>query len=358
MALFIDDIQLINQEWSDEGAEISLKAGKHTFRLDFFRRYSTYHMNLTWKTPASSLKEPIPSELFFYDPVDYQTISDNNDSDGDGVSDIDETANGTDVNNSDSDGDGLTDAEELAAGTNPLLVDSDGDGIDDFTEWKIAFSDPNIADFNGTSTTLGTIPGNSSTASSGAWITNGNSIYASARNGWIEYEVTIATEGSYCLDVDAEEYNSFAEGGTFVLNLYVDGSYSGTQTLIAPDGASGKVLFFLPELNSGIHTLKLVWNNIESDTFLQVNSLVLKSLDGPDADSNGIADWLDNRLGNLGGITPRCTEQSISCMRRGRHRGKHRPDDDSGVLHTTRGRSDRSCNHARDQKHLVCRCYS
>lgn len=36
--------------------------------------------------------------------------------------------------NTDSDGDGLTDAQEVALGTNPYESDSDGDGVDDYTE--------------------------------------------------------------------------------------------------------------------------------------------------------------------------------------------------------------------------------
>jgi pimeloyl-ACP methyl ester carboxylesterase len=62
------------------------------------------------------------------------------DSDGDGMSDSFENANGTNpyVFNdpyADSDGDGMSDVEEAAAGTNPHARDSDGDGLDDYTEW-------------------------------------------------------------------------------------------------------------------------------------------------------------------------------------------------------------------------------
>ena len=53
------------------------------------------------------------------------------DDDDDGVSDVDETTNGTDPLNVDSDGDGLNDGEEDALGTDPLNVDTDGDGIND-----------------------------------------------------------------------------------------------------------------------------------------------------------------------------------------------------------------------------------
>lgn len=64
------------------------------------------------------------------------------DTDGDGISDDDETSiYGTDPNDADSDDDGLNDGDELGAGTNPLNPDSDGDGLSDG-------SDPDPNTFN------------------------------------------------------------------------------------------------------------------------------------------------------------------------------------------------------------------
>ncbi len=57
------------------------------------------------------------------------------DSDGDGLSDDEESDLGTEINNPDSDGDGLSDGEEVNYYlTNPLNPDSDGDGYDDGEE--------------------------------------------------------------------------------------------------------------------------------------------------------------------------------------------------------------------------------
>jgi type 1 glutamine amidotransferase len=49
----------------------------------------------------------------------------------------------------DSDGDGLTDAEETALGTDPLDPDSDGDGLEDGDEVNVYFTDPMADDSDG-----------------------------------------------------------------------------------------------------------------------------------------------------------------------------------------------------------------
>ncbi len=69
---------------------------------------------------------------------------DDTDSDGDGLTDIDEAAIGTDPAQIDSDGDTLTDGQETDLGTDPLVPDSDGDGLDDALE--IGWTDPASVD--------------------------------------------------------------------------------------------------------------------------------------------------------------------------------------------------------------------
>lgn len=67
------------------------------------------------------------------------------DDDGDGLTNGEETAQGTDLSKSDSDGDGLSDKDEVEFGSDPLLIDDDGDGLNDAAE-KEAGSDPRAAD--------------------------------------------------------------------------------------------------------------------------------------------------------------------------------------------------------------------
>lgn len=68
------------------------------------------------------------------------------DKDGDGLTNKEEKALGTDLENADSDSDGLSDADELAALADPLNADSDGDGLSDGDEVNVHGSDPNALD--------------------------------------------------------------------------------------------------------------------------------------------------------------------------------------------------------------------
>jgi hypothetical protein len=77
-----------------------------------------------------------PVTLVFVEPA-VQPV----DTDGDGLSDEEETAIGTDPNNVDSDADGVQDGGEVNAGTDPLLADTDGDGFTDKEELDLG-SDP------------------------------------------------------------------------------------------------------------------------------------------------------------------------------------------------------------------------
>jgi hypothetical protein len=72
------------------------------------------------------------------------------DSDGDGLSDAEEAALGTDPFNPDSDGDGLRDGEEvLIYGTNPRNRDTDSDLLGDGDEIRTFRTDPKRADTDG-----------------------------------------------------------------------------------------------------------------------------------------------------------------------------------------------------------------
>lgn len=70
------------------------------------------------------------------------------DTDEDGVADRTEIQQGTDPLQVDTDGDGLSDERELALGTNPTVADTDGDGLSDQREAS-GKTDPTEADTDG-----------------------------------------------------------------------------------------------------------------------------------------------------------------------------------------------------------------
>lgn len=73
--------------------------------------------------------------------------TENCDRDGDGLSDADELALGTDPTRPDTDGDGLSDGSEVNDyGTDPLEVDTDGDLLNDGVEVEVHHTDPLLAD--------------------------------------------------------------------------------------------------------------------------------------------------------------------------------------------------------------------
>jgi hypothetical protein len=135
------------------------------------------------------------------------------DADGDGISNEDERALGSDPRSADSDGDGLEDAHEVRIGTDPVADDSDGDGLTDRMEAASGGRlDPNNADTDGDSLTdgeeaaLGTDPTSA----------DGDGEYGAARDGLTDAEeIELGTDpNAYDTDGDGNPDGKEVEEGS------------------------------------------------------------------------------------------------------------------------------------------------
>lgn len=93
------------------------------------------------------------------------------DQDGDGLSDADELALGTDPARTDTDGDGLSDRTEILNATDPLRGDSDGDGLTDGAEITVHHTDSLQPDTDGDGLWDG-----------GELVTGGNPLFATTQS--------------------------------------------------------------------------------------------------------------------------------------------------------------------------------
>lgn len=140
-------------------------------------------------TDGDGLDDSFEANRSAYDPTVADTDGDGipdgeEDSDGDGLSTLEEIDNGTDIRNNDTDGDGLNDGAEVEVyETDPLSVDTDGDGLDDWDEVHLG-TDPNSKD------------------SDGDGVLDGNETYESSRRDPVtNTTVSIRGEGHLASDV-------------------------------------------------------------------------------------------------------------------------------------------------------------
>jgi hypothetical protein len=324
-ALFIDGERVVNGDGYlshtipcvEHAGGMALAAGRHALRLEFFQTWCESALILEWKTPGGT-RTLVPAANLFHDPAELLRLLNTDDRDKDGLFDVHELAIGTDPNNPDSDGDGLLDGEEVNTHlTNPLSADTDADGVGDYEEAMNACSDPLQADFDGTLTTLATLDGSAACATVGTWTADGAALVCRDRRGSADYAFALPDPGVWCVTVRGRQDNPLTAQRKFVIDAYIDGLYTGRAILDGPYGTPGRVRFYLPKLDAGTHTLRLDWRNGDSNTFLRILSIAIELPGGPDADENGVPDWLDFRLASANRVaadTPATSATSPVCI--------------------------------------------
>ena len=263
------------------------------------------------------------------------------DDDGDGLTNAEEQALGTDPLSPDTDGDGIPDADEVRIGTNPVAADAgadpDGDGLYNIEEWQHG-TDPHLADTDGDGCPDGQevlnvrsdplvadifwatpsdrstpVPADAFAAATGTWRNGGDgSVFAAERAGSLTWRLSVPEGGADALAVRIEQHEFFSRIADFDLSLLVDGVEVSRLLASAPYGVGGTAFFFLPALSPGEHDFRMVWHNWAVNTFLSIKDLRFVNFDGPDADGNGVADWRDSRNRAISGFDEPPVESLVS----------------------------------------------
>lgn len=367
--LFLDGRNVLDHDGlhgmteKEKSAVVPLSRGLHQLRLECFENSGNSGVRLAWSldgfpketVPARFLLSPsgesddtdgdgLPDwweEMYGLDPLDPSDAV--QDADGDGLSAFEEFHAGSDPHladtdcdgmpdaweaarglgpfdwrdaDDDADGDGLSNLDEFRAGSDVGLADTDGDGISDGDELHHFLSNPLVADFNGTVCTNAVIDASSPDFAYGSWFASGGMAVLAERSGTVFYtnDFGIACAGVLQIRVRL----SFSGHADAELACSVDGKRLGTVRLPASEEvAVHEAGFVTGWLSPGAHELSLQLQNFENDVCFALCGIAVCTPGGPDADGNGVADWLDGRMRNTGVLRGGTVHSRVSpyCMR-------------------------------------------
>lgn len=286
---------------SQRSRAIQLEAGqKYYFEVLHKQAGGEDHLSVAWQVPGAA-REIIPAEAFNGDFTQDDDLDDDNlpsafeiqyglDPADNGLS------NPRDGYLGDFDVDGLNNLEEYQLGTDPNSDDTDGDGLSDKAERDYYLTNPLGPD---TGATYATLSPHNYAGATGRWNRDtSGSLTAIERRGEISYAFTVA-EG------DAGVYQVSLIGGAagvprpterLPLVFSINGNHIGSATLTSINGASDTASILTPWLVPGTYTLTILHDNYRAALQLRIDSLLVLSLAGVDADGDKRPDWLDHRL--------------------------------------------------------------
>ncbi len=126
-------------------------------------------------------------------------------------------------------------------------------------------------------------------------------VISRSRRGSLEYAFELAESGMFLLEITAEEGEPFQDHN-HRLWLSIDGQHLSRRQLTADPLMVARQL--TPWLAAGEHRLEIYWDNALLGRSIRFRQITLQSIDGPDEDQSGVADWIEAELMRSNGLDP------------------------------------------------------
>ncbi|MGE4301853.1 MAG: PA14 domain-containing protein, partial [Victivallaceae bacterium] len=282
--------------------ELNLKAGTHSFRIEYFEYGERAALELYWAGPGFERVRFDQAGLWYLDGDEpaalKEYIASQRDTDGDGLTDFAETRIGTNRNNRDTDGDGLDDAAEVnTLHTDPTNADTNGNGINDADEIELNGNNPLLDLSMLTFAPVAQLSGDSFARSLGTWIgAEEGAARATTRRGALEYDVNLSDGGILRLDVPVR--NGADATVESDIDLLVDNVLVGKFNPALSQEAQ-TITAYTPYLGSGAHVITLYWDNHAGDVSLVVDRIDISAVrslaEGENATAELVASVLQGR---------------------------------------------------------------
>lgn len=218
----------------------------------------------------------------------------------------------------DSDGNGLCDPiEPQSLLENPLFLTFSKSGINlEMTEENAPIGDGLVDPPEGSLTEALVVQGSSLASSTGMWVLSGDAVYATARRGGLTYAADLPADDIYQLQLEIQRQDQSSETTTCRLRFALDGEFLTRKEIRLSNDEIHSVILDTPFLDAGEHTVEVFWDNYKSGLSLRVERLVFHQYFGADSNTNGVKDWVENRLmaRNTVDVSPRESRVSPVCL--------------------------------------------